>query len=411
MGAFLGIPVVEGGHLRGVLCADRRSPRLFSATDEALLAGAAQQVLRAIQSERVFAAVERSKYEHERFYRASAMLGRTITLERVVDTAIEAAREIVEFDMATIALFDKDEKKHRVLRVLVAEDATRVVDVKALEGLEFRDNSGLVSMVVKNKHYLPAGGELRDQATPVFTRKVRLRGIASLLCLPLICADEVMGTFTLATRRRGAFPNDTREMLGVIANQVAVSLENAKMYRQMETMATTDGLTGVANRRMFQERLADLTGRAERHQLKLAVILCDIDHFKRVNDTYGHPVGDVVLRGVARILADSVRKIDVVARYGGEEFAVIMDGADADGAQLLAERIRLDVAAAAFAAEAGPFQVTLSLGIADMTLGGQGKQTIVERADQALYHAKHCGRNRSVTYQQLVAAKPARRAS
>ena len=199
-------------------------------------------------------------------------------------------------------------------------------------------------------------------------------------------------------------------MLGVIANQVAVSLENAKMYRQMEMMATTDGLTGLGNHRTFQEKLTDLLGRADRHGLKLSMILTDVDHFKKVNDTYGHPVGDQVLRGVAKVLGESVRKIDVVARYGGEEFAILMEGTDAAGAQLLAERIRQDVARAVFQSDQGPFSVTLSVGIASVPDDAREKHVLVERADQALYHAKHSGRNRTVSYSQFVAARAARRA-
>ncbi len=411
VGAFLGIPVLEDGHLRGVLCADRRNRQPFTERDEQLLHGAAQQILRALQSERVFTAVERSKYEHERFYHASAMLGRALTLEQVMDTAFEAAREIVDFDMASIALFDRERKKHRVSRVRIAPGAEDLVDVGALDGLEFSDNAGLASMVVKNKHYLPAGGELRDHSIPVFTRKIKLKGIESLLVLPLVCADEAIGTYTIASRRKNAFGKDAREMLGVIANQVAVSLENAKMYRQMETMATTDGLTGLLNHRTFQERLSEMMSRSERNGLTCALILTDIDHFKKINDTYGHPVGDQVLKQVARLLEQGVRKIDMVARYGGEEFAIVMEGADAEGAQQLAERIRLDVAKQQFQSDKGAFSVTLSLGIAATPLDATEKHALIERADQALYHGKHNGRNRSTTYQQFLAERAARRLS
>ncbi len=410
VGAFLGVPVLEGSHLRGVLCADRRQAGPFSARDEALLVGAAEQILRAIQSERIFTAVERSKYEHERFYHASAMLGRALTLEQVMDTAIEAAREICPFEMASIALFDKERKKHRVCRVSVVPGAEEIVDPATLEGLEFGETTtGLSSMVVKNKHYLPAGGELRDRSIPVFNRRIKMKGVESLLVLPLVCADEAVGTFTLASRRPHAFGKDARDMLGVIAHQVAVSLENAKMYKQMVTMATTDGLTGLLNHRTFQERLTDMLGRAERHKLQLAVILTDIDHFKKVNDTYGHPVGDEVIRRVARVLEGAVRKIDVVARYGGEELAVIIEGADAAGAAQLAERIRADVEKQQIQSEKGPFSVTISLGIASCPADATDKKILVERADQALYRAKHNGRNRVVTYQEFVAERSARK--
>ncbi|HJZ83983.1 MAG TPA: diguanylate cyclase [Polyangia bacterium] len=400
IGAFVGVPVEEEGHLRGVLAADRRSSRPFDDRDEALLQGAARQILRAIQSERVFAAVERSKYEKERFYRASEMLNQALTLEQVFDVTVRAAREIVDFDFAAIALRAKDTRKHTICRV--EGDGKR-----ELEGLSFSDNAGLAAMVVKNKHYLPVSGErAQGDEAPVFTKRVKaLRGYASLLVLPLVCADEAIGSFTLAARRRGVFGKDKRDMLGVIANQVGISIENAKMYRLMEEMATTDGLTGLYNHRTFQERIAMMLDRSERLDKKCSLILCDIDHFKSINDTYGHPVGDVVLRRVAQLLASSVRKIDLVARYGGEEFALVLEETYARGARELAERVRLEVAKQQFTSDQGGFQITLSLGIASYPDDGRDKQILIEKADQALYTAKRSGRNRSVHHADLAAGR------
>src|SRR5581483_4652612 len=211
IGSFLGVPVVEDGHLRGVLCADRFGVRPFSEQDEALLLGAAAQMLRALQSERVFAAVERSKYEHERFFAALAQLNRALGVEQVCATTFEATREIGDFDFAAITLFDKATRRHTV--VSSVGDAP-----KGLSGLSFVDNAGLAAMVVKNKHFLPAGGEVRDKDALVYTRKVRLSGMESLLVLPLIAADEAIGSFAVAARRARAFGKDKREMLTVIAN-------------------------------------------------------------------------------------------------------------------------------------------------------------------------------------------------
>ncbi len=402
--AFLAVPVLEDGHLRGVLCADRlqraadgEAPTAagFTERDQKLLAGAALQILRAVRSERVFCAVERGKYEHERFYRASEQLNRALTPDEVFATAFRAAREMSDFDFAAIALYDAQARRHTIA-------AATGDGAEGLAGQTFGDNAGLAAMVVKNKHYLPAGGELRDREVPIFNKKIRLKGMESLVVLPLVCADEAIGTFTLAARRHAAFVKDKREMLGVIANQVAVSTKNAEMYRAMEQMATTDGLTGLVNHRTFQERFGDLISRAERQGGKLALLLTDIDHFKKVNDTYGHPTGDIVLKGVAAVCRDEVRKIDIAARYGGEEFAIVLDGTDLAGARLLAERIRSEVQALvhAPAPESGkePFGCTLSLGIACFPDDGRDKKALIGHADQALYFAKHNGRNRAIAW-------------
>jgi diguanylate cyclase (GGDEF)-like protein len=399
--SFLGVPVIEDGHLRGVLCADRGGDRPFSEKEERLLQGASEQMLRAIQSERVFAQVERAKYEHERFFAALARLNRALTAEDVYATTFEATREICDFDFAAITMFDKSTKRHTVVSTM--GDAP-----KGLAGLSFGDNAGIAAMVVKNKHFLPAGGEVRDKDALIFTKKVRLDGMESLLVLPLICHEEAVGSFAVAAKRPRAFGKDKREMLTVIASHVAVKLTNAQLYGRMEEMATTDGLTGLSNHRTFQERFAEMLARAERTGGKQALLLTDIDHFKKVNDTYGHPTGDVVLRGVAQVVRDCVRKIDLAARYGGEEFAIVLEGTDGNGARQLAERIRAEVQKQQFQSSKGPFGCTLSLGIAVYPDDGRDSKTLIGNADQALYHAKHNGRNRAVAFPELAAPPPAK---
>jgi diguanylate cyclase (GGDEF)-like protein len=401
VGAFLGVPVLDGPHLRGVLCADRLGQTTFGAREEQILQGAARQIVRAIQSERVFSAVERSKYEHERFFRAAEMLGKALTLQQVFETTFRAAREIVSFDFGAISFYDKEARRHTIQ--YVEGDAP-----PDLAGVSYSDNAGLAAMAIKNRHYLPASGEVKDKGTPVFKAKIKLKGMESLLVLPLICADEAIGTLTLAAEKRGAFPDDKREMLGVIATQVAFSVENAKMYRRMEQMATTDGLTGLLNHRTFQERFAEMLERAARHKKSLSLVLTDIDHFKRVNDTYGHPTGDAVLKRVAQVLAERARKIDVVARYGGEEFALVLEETDGDGARQLCERIRAEVQACQLESEKGPFHVTLSLGIATFPADGQDKKTLISHSDQCLYFAKEHGRNQAVSWPQVVKNRPSR---
>lgn len=402
-GAFCGVPVKDGPHLRGALCVDR-ADEAFTDTDLQLLDGASEQILRAIQSERVFLAIERAKYEHERFYHASAMLCRALTLEDVMETAFDAAAQIVDYDAAAITLFDEQRNRHRVYSVRVKPGAEKLIKASDLDGLEFRSNAGLAAMVVKNKHYLPAGGEIRDISAPVYTRKIKLRDAESLVVLPLLSGDSAIGTFMLAARKAHQFRKDVREMLGIIANQVAVSLQNGMMYQKMETMATTDGLTGLTNHRTFQERFENLLARSARHGHEAAFLLCDVDHFKNVNDTYGHPVGDEVLRRVARVLMDAVRKIDITARYGGEEFVVVLEATGLEGAVKLAERIREDVGKLVLDSEKGTFKVTMSIGVSAFPDDSTDRAELIDRADQALYHAKESGRNRVVTYQEKLAA-------
>jgi diguanylate cyclase (GGDEF)-like protein len=398
VGAFVGVPVIEGRTARGILVGDRAEAHKLDEAAVALMSSAAQQVVRAVQSERVFQAVERSKHEHERFYSASAALNRALTLDEVYEAAISGARGVCEFDFAAIATYDGRRGSHTIRRV-VGEAADKLL------GTSHKDPSSIASMVAKNKLALPAGGDWRERDVPVFSHPMRIKDYESLLVLPLLVKDEVIGTFTVAAQRQGAFPGDRREMLGVIANQVAISMQNARMYEALEEQATTDGLTGLVNHRTFQERFSTMLGRAERHEFPVSLLLTDIDHFKKVNDTYGHPTGDEVLRRVAGILKASARKIDIVARYGGEEFALVLESTDRAGARQLAERIRQEVEQQTFPSGKGPFKATLSIGVASYPEDAREKAEIIARADQSLYAAKHGGRNRTVCFGDIDRAK------
>jgi two-component system cell cycle response regulator len=389
------VPLVEGNGQRGILCADRAGDKPFGDEEQRVLERAAAHILRVVEHERVFNAVERSKYEQEQFYRASDLLNAALTLDDVYEKTFAAVRAIAPYDIAVLTGCNGE--THRVLAVEAAADADAEPWhqlAARLAGLEFDDKSSLVAMAVKNRHYMPAAGELGDPDAVVWTTRTRLRGAKSLIVLPLSRGDEVLGAITLASSRPHVFGPAVREMLRVIGHQVGVSLQNARMYQQMEERATTDGLTGLTNHRAFQERLTQLHALAERTGQGYSVILTDIDHFKSINDTYGHPVGDQVLKRVASVLAGRARKVDIVARYGGEEFVLVLPDTDATGAEAFANRLREEIAELALVSDHGNFKVTISMGIAEYPRDGRERLELIERADQALYWCKEHGRNR-----------------
>lgn len=390
------VPLLEGNGLRGILCADRTGDRRFTDDEQQVIERAAGHILRVVEHERVFNAVERGKYEQEQFYRASELLNSALTLDDVYEKTFAAVRAIAPFELAVLTSTTGD--RHRVLAVEApAGDGDHEhwqQLAKRLAGLEFEEPSSVVAMAVKNRHYMPATGELADADAIVWTASTRLRVAKSVLVLPLSRGDEVLGAITLVSSRPGVFGHAVREMLRVIGHQVGVSLQNARMYRQMEERATTDGLTGLTNHRAFQERLALLHALAERSEQKYSVILTDIDHFKGINDTYGHPVGDQVLKRVAGVLAGRARKVDIVARYGGEEFVLVLPDTDGEGAEAFANRLREEIADLQLSSDHGSFNVTISMGIAEYPRDGRDRLALIERSDQALYWCKEHGRNR-----------------
>lgn len=387
---FLGVPLIEEGHMRGILCVDRLEDAPFSERERELVQMVSESMLRSIENERIYKNVETTKFELGQFFRASRRLNSVLSMEEVFDAALRSAADVVSYDFGAVTLCE--DGGHRIAEVDAVEDFGG--EGEAWRGRRFDDNSGLVSMAVKNQHYLPYGGRLRDGDTVVFTREEALSNLESLLVLPLITRDEAIGTLVVGTAEPGGISAERREMLEVIANQVAVSLQNARLYARMEQLATTDELTGLPNRRTFDDKLEEAVARHSRSERKFGLIMLDIDHFKAVNDTYGHAVGDAVLEDVAEVLEESVREIDVPARYGGEEFAVILEETDGEGIRQVAERIRRGVRSLEFQAGRESFQCTASLGFAVWPDDATDEHAIVEVADEALYASKENGRDR-----------------
>ncbi|MBO8170224.1 MAG: diguanylate cyclase [Thermoanaerobacteraceae bacterium] len=195
----------------------------------------------------------------------------------------------------------------------------------------------------------------------------------------------------------------TRDELGQLAetlNAMAEKLE--KSQAALEDLSIRDALTGLYNRREFQRRLKEEVERTRRHGGSFSLLMLDADHFKTINDTYGHQVGDEVLRVMATLICREVRPVDQVARYGGEEFAIILPETSASGALVLAERIRNVIANQAITVSQGQvLNLTVSIGVAAFPEDARSEEELIDAADQALYAAKHAGRNRACQFNKF----------
>lgn len=392
--ALLALPVLEDGALRGVLALDRKEDRAFSPHEEELAAQAARFCQRAIQNERVFLQLERAKVEQGKLYRAAQALGAALGEKDVVDAGVRAAREIASFDLAAVTTWDEQARVHQV----VATASSSEYELGDLVGAKFQHNRGLVSMVVQNRFPLPYKGEYDSARQVVLGRHWPWPNVPSLLVLPLVLHERALGTLILGARRPRAFGDAVRPTLEVLASHLAASLANARMVHKLEQLATTDGLTGLLNKRALLGAVEQKVAAAARFKRKLSVLMTDLDHFKQVNDTYGHDVGDCVIQGLAEILKRNKRATDVVARFGGEEFVVVCEQTDEKGAMLLAERIREELSKTTFHTEKGPLTVTCSLGVATFPEAAVDWDSLFKASDDALYISKRSGRNRVTAY-------------
>lgn len=231
--------------------------------------------------------------------------------------------------------------------------------------------------------------------------------IRNLLGVPLLLRDKLVGELLVANKEGGGpFTMADESLLTALAFQSASSLENARLHARAVELATTDGLTGLSNRRAFQVRIEEEVDRSERYQHPFTLMILDIDRFKNINDTHGHPAGDVVLRELARLLKAAVRTVDFVARYGGEEFVILLPETGGTHAREIGERIRTRTSKMPVTLPDGKeISFTISLGVACYPSCGRKASEIVERADQALYIAKQSGRDRVCLYWETLKAQ------
>ena len=219
-------------------------------------------------------------------------------------------------------------------------------------------------------------------------------GIHSYLGAPIVFRGHATGLIALYNTGTHPFTEKDAQVAELFANQVAIVLDNSRRVEQMEKQAITDELTGLYNRRAFASLAEKEVGRARRYQRPLALILFDIDHFKNVNDTHGHLMGDQVLRILTEKVTKTTRSTDIVCRYGGEEFIVLMPEAGREEAMAMAERLREMVSGITVVAPGGTLSLTISLGMAEFEAGSdETLENLIHRADKAMYEAKAAGRN------------------
>jgi diguanylate cyclase (GGDEF)-like protein len=227
--------------------------------------------------------------------------------------------------------------------------------------------------------------------------------VAAWLAVPLRVRDVDRGLVLAGTTGR-PYTDAEAQVVAALAGQGAAALDNATLFHTIRDLATRDGLTGLYNRRHFFELAGEIVTARRDAQRPTAAIMVDIDHFKAINDTHGHPAGDDVIREVGHRLSRAVRDTDLICRYGGEEFAVLLAEDTAEGALAAAERLLARVTERPIDTRAGALPVTVSVGLAEPA-SSSGAGALLSSADQALYVAKRGGRNRVAVAEP--AAEPA----
>ncbi|OGK09182.1 MAG: hypothetical protein A2W80_02065 [Candidatus Riflebacteria bacterium GWC2_50_8] len=300
---------------------------------------------------------------------------------------LDILRQTIRVRVAAMFLFD-----HATERLELTS-----VDTDAAEGITFgrifvEVGCGYAGKAAASAKAIVCADLAKEPAAELAREPEWVKTAGNLLALPLSGDKGILGVLYLVDHPQGFSEADV-ELLSDISVQIAIAIQKAQLHQ----LAITDGLTGLYIHRYFQLRLDAALTKARRRQEPVSLILFDVDHFKKFNDTWGHQIGDKVLKQVAEITAATVREgIDLAARYGGEEFTVIMPNTSLEGAVQLAERIRTNIEQATLVQDEKTISITISLGCAAFPEHAVDKENLIKAADEALYRAKQAGRNCTV---------------
>ncbi|NCO83786.1 MAG: hypothetical protein COZ31_11385 [Nitrospirae bacterium CG_4_10_14_3_um_filter_44_29] len=386
-------PVMDGSALTGVLTADSSTCNAFSESVRNTVQMFTRHIARIMERERIYPKLKRDYDGLKKLNEESSKLVSSLNINVIAEKMCEGAEKIASshafFFVASGKQFDLI---HHTAKLSAISHQLSALDLKG----------AFINIAVENRHpiYMADMKDYRASVLPFGSENIR-----SIFVIPLIYENKLLGLFVMSSEKADFLDAFQMELLKVMCNQAAASIANAKLHAEIEKLAAVDGLTGLFNHRVFQEKLSEELKKLNRYSEPTSLLLTDIDFFKKINDTYGHPAGDLVLKGVSKIIRETIRDIDVPARYGGEEFTAILPRTDGKGAKNIAERLRKAAMDKAFdighISPIGPVRVTLSIGIAVSPSDAKTKEELIEKADQALYYAKHNGRNRSVLWSEI----------
>ena len=308
----------------------------------------------------------------------------------------ECARESIDFDRLTISMRDQE-----------SGDTLDVVWSKGKRGAMKKGSAFSASGVWHGEVYLQAKALSSDNmADGKYTGRfvpgdLKQAPLKSFIGVPVMEAEAAQGTIALEGTREGQFSAHDLQMLGAISQVFGTALCWFTRYQEIHALATIDGLTELLNSRTFLQRISEELERDVRYGNEMTMLMLDIDNFKLVNDTHGHPFGDYVIRQTAQLIRHSIRVADVAGRLGGEEFGVVIINSDSGSSRKTAERIRQSIADYNFFSDGINSRITISIGMSEYPVHGKSVKEIVKHADQAMYAVKHSGGNGVKSFGEL----------
>jgi len=394
--SILVVPIIsESSELLGALALDSHDKQAFRDQDRETLKRFSLLAAALITTARMRLFQERAARTFQTFYEASHQFTTALKPEDVFEVLFTVTPTIVPCTRLMGIIFNDEQHAGTVI-------CTNRKGSDPAPGFTFPINAGICSFAFQKRKSVNIGDyrQISDRYYRFVPGEPVDPALRSLIILPLVDDEQrCRGLFSIENDQPDTFVPAMEQVLKTLAENASVALIRSVLYQRMEHLATTDGLTGLNNHRHFQELLAREIERSRRYRRPLALLIMDIDHFKSFNDTYGHPVGDLVLKEIATCIKNAIRLNDIPARYGGEEFVVIIPESTAQGALKTAERIRASIEQHTVVSLGRELKVTISIGCSAFPENAPTQQALIDTADKALYSAKEHGRNRVIFYQ------------
>jgi eukaryotic-like serine/threonine-protein kinase len=394
--AYLGVPLQVNGKAFGVLYAFDTEVRAYNDEDVHFLTRLAARAANAIHHVRL---LEESQ----------STLRRTKALLRVSSALITSAEEDAALQTVVDSMTEGLQAAHVGLMIINVQQRLITSQFDSYEWnavpLDFEEAwEGLTGWVMRERRTAVSPKHHPDPRESVRVQdRRRDGGVGTIIAAPLLFKDYLYGTVTAWRKlHENDFNEDDVRLVEALAGQAAVTIRNKSLLEETKQLATVDGLTGCLNRRAFFELAEHELKRHGRLQKPFSVVMFDLDHFKSVNDQYGHAVGDEVLTSVSARVKQTCRNVDIFGRSGGEEFVLLLPETSLKDALEIAERLR-QVTQQPLTTKAGELRVTMSLGVTQAEPLDETIDAVLERADAALYKAKRAGRNRVLTVSKQVA--------
>ncbi len=316
------------------------------------------------------------------------LLTSTLDLEEVLKLVLEKVGDLLSAKNWSLLLAD-ELTNELYFEIVVGDFAQKI------KGKRIKSGEGIAGWVFNNKQPLLVSNVDKDERfTPIIDNFTGFK-TRSVICCPLICRGKVLGVIELINKRiEKEFSSDDLDVLIYLSDYIAIAIDNAKNFAKIQELTVRDDLTCLYNTRFFHEMLDREIKRALRKNRDLSLIFMDMDHFKEVNDTYGHLYGSNLLKEVAEIIMRSIRNIDIPIRYGGDEFVIILPETTKEQAGLVANRILENIRNNNFLAKEGlNLKLTASIGYANFPEDAKNKEELVVKADNAMYKVKNISRN------------------